>query len=347
MKSFEFDYFLHQSISQQLLMSVRGLGEFRGRQLLYRDQFPQVLETLKRVAIVQSTESSNRIEGITVPVERLEAIVAKKSRPKNRSEQEVAGYRDVLSEIHSNHTKFRLSPEMILRWHKQMFRYTNEEAGIWKKDDNAIIEALPDNRKVVRFRPLSAEATPNAMQQLCTLYQEAIVQGNAEPLLLIASFILDFECIHPFRDGNGRIGRLLTLLLLYQTGYEVGRFISLERIIEESKETYYDALYKSSQRWHEGSHDIQPWWSYFLGSVIAAYKEFESRVGTITSVRGAKKEMVMAAFERLPETFTFSDFQRACQGVSYSTLRRVLEELKKKKKVKPMGRGRDAQWKKQ
>ncbi len=346
MKSFEHDYYLHQPISQALLMSVRALGEFRGRQVLYRDQFPEVLETLRRVAVVQSTESSNRIEGIIVPAERLEAIVAKKSRPKNRSEQEVAGYRDVLSGIHSNYSKHRLSPDLILRWHKQMFRFTTEEAGIWKKEDNAIIEVLPDGRKVVRYRALPADATPHAMEQLCAQYQERITQGNAEPLLTIASFVLDFECIHPFKDGNGRMGRLLTLFLLYQAGYEVGRYISLERVTEESKETYYDALRKSSQQWHEGGHDLNPWWMYFLGTLIAAYREFEGRVGSITSARGAKRQMVMAAFERLPETFSFGDFQRACQGVSYGTLRRVLEELKKARKVVPLGRGRDAQWKK-
>jgi Fic family protein len=167
MKSFEHDYFLHQPISQQTLMNVRALGEFRGRQSLYRDQFPEVLETLRRVAIVQSTESSNRIEGITVPSDRLDAIVEKKSKPKNRSEQEIAGYRDVLSDIHANHNKIHLSSDLILRWHKQMFRYTTEEAGIWKKEDNAIIEVLPDQSRVIRFKPLAANATPNAMKHIC------------------------------------------------------------------------------------------------------------------------------------------------------------------------------------
>lgn len=345
MKSFEHDYFLHQPISQQMLMNVRALGEFRGRQSLYRGQFPEVLETLRRVAIVQSTESSNRIEGITVPADRLDAIVSKKSKPKNRSEQEVAGYRDVLSEIHANHNRIHLSPDLILRWHKQLFRYTAEEAGTWKKEDNAIIEVLPDESKVIRFRALAASATPHAIQQICDKYLECLKQGTAEPLLAIASFIFDFECIHPFKDGNGRMGRLLTLLLLYQAGYEVGRFISLERIIEESKETYYDALYKSSQGWHEGEHDLQPWWSYFFGSVIAAYNEFEGRVGTITSARGAKREMVYTAIQRLPEEFSFSDIQRVCPGVSFATLKRALQDLKRKKKIKSLGKGRDARWK--
>lgn len=345
MKSFEHDYFLHQPISQQLLMNVRALGEFRGRQSLYRNQFPEVLETLRRVAIIQSTESSNRIEGITVPADRLDAIVSKKSKPKNLSEQEVAGYRDVLSEIHTNHAKYHISSDLILRWHKQMFRYITEEAGVWKKEDNAIIEVLPDGRKVIRFRPLSASATPNAMNQICEQYQDYVSQVKAEPLLTIASFILDFECIHPFKDGNGRMGRLLTLLLLYQAGYEVGRFISLERVIEDSKETYYEALYKSSQRWHESEHDLHPWWNYFLGSLIAAYNEFEGRVGTITSARGAKREMVFTAIQRLPEEFSFSDLQRVCPGVSFATLKRAMQDLKRKKKISSLGKGRDARWK--
>jgi len=346
MKSFEHDYFLSHTITHSLLMTVRAIGEFRGRQGLYRDQFPEVLETLRRVAMIQSTESSNRIEGVTVAPDRLEAIMARKSKPRDRSEQEVAGYRDVLAEIHANALKHKLSPSLILQWHKQMYRYTTEEAGVWKKEDNAIIEILPDGRKVIRFRPLSAQATPHAVERLCSMYNEVIEHRKAEPLLAIASFVLDFECIHPFKDGNGRIGRLLTLLLLYQAGYEVGRFISLERIVEESKETYYDALYKSSQRWHEGEHDLKPWWNYFLGMMTAAYNEFESRVGVITTAKGAKRDMVLAAFERLPETFSFRDLERACQGVSYPTLRRALDELRKAKRIRLLGRGRDALWKK-
>lgn len=345
MKSFEHDYYVHQPISQGLLMSVRSLGEFRGRQALYRDQFPEVLETLRRVAVVQSTESSNRIEGITVPVDRLDAIVAKKSKPKNRSEQEVAGYRDVLADIHANASKLKLSTTLILQWHKQLFRYTAEEGGIWKQEENVIFEILDGERKAVRFRPLPMAATPNAMERLCGLFNERIAEGNAEPLLSIASFVFDFECIHPFKDGNGRIGRLLTLFLLYRAGYEVGRFISLERVIEESKETYYEALFNSSQKWHEGEHDLLPWWSYFLGAITAAYKEFESRIGTITSARGAKREMVYAAIHRLPEEFSFSDIQRVCPGVSFATLKRALQDLKRKKQIVSLGKGRDARWK--
>ncbi len=167
---------------------------------------------------------------------------------------------------------------------------------------------------------------------------------QAEPLLLIASFIFDFECIHPFWDGNGRIGRLLTLLLLYQAGYEVGRYISLERIIEESKETYYEVLLKSSREWHEGKHDLRPWWEYFLGTIIAAYKEFEERVGTITTARGAKREMVRQTIRHMPSRFHFGELQRACPGISYPTLKRALMDLKRQKKIRCLGKGRDAEW---
>jgi Fic family protein len=176
------------------------------------------------------------------------------------------------------------------------------------------------------------------------VFNQARDREEADPLLLIATFVLDFECIHPFRDGNGRIGRLLTLHLLYQAGYEVGRYISLERIVEESKETYYETLLKSSQGWHEGKHDLRPWWNYFLGMLTAAYKEFEERVGTITSARGAKREMVRAAVDRLATRFTIGDLKRACPGVSYPTLQRALADLRKEKKVRCLGRGPDAAW---
>jgi Fic family protein len=344
MRSFEYGYLLEQAISQNLLMTVRTLGEYRGRQTLYQEQSPEVLETLKKVAMVQSVESSNRIEGVTVAADRLEAIVAKKIRPKGHSEKEVAGYRDVLSDIHANAMRMILTPDLILRFHRQMYARTPEKGGQWKSKDNAILEVLPDRRQVIRFRPVSALATPEFIKKLCTFYQQSIDERQGEPLLLIASFVFDFECIHPFWDGNGRIGRLLTLLLLYQAGYEAGRYISLERIIEESKETYYEVLLNSSHGWHEAKHDLRPWWNYFLGTLIAAYREFEERIGTIATARGAKREMVQQTINRLPSRFKFSELQRACPGVSYPTLKRALMDLKRKKKVRCLGKGRDAEW---
>jgi len=344
MRSFEHGYLLETAISHPLLMSMRVLGEFRGRQNLYTEQFPEVLNTLRQVALIQSTESSNRIEGITVLPERLAGLVNKKIQPRDRSEQEVAGYRDVLAAIHANHARMRLSTDLILDWHRMIYRYTGEKGGAWKKSDNVIWEVRPDGRRVVRFKPVSAVGTPQFMDRLVELFNQALDESKTDPLLLVASFILDFECIHPFTDGNGRIGRLLTLLLLYQCGYEAGRYISLERVVEESKETYYDSLFQSSQAWHKGEHDLRPWWEYFLGTLTAAYKEFESRVGTLTSAKGAKRQMVQNAIRRLPARFKMGDVQRASSGVSYPTLKRAMADLKRAGKLRCLGKGRDAEW---
>jgi Fic family protein len=344
MRSFEHGYLLETPISHSLAMTLRAIGEFRGRQVLYSEQSPEVLETLRRVAMIQSVESSNRIEGITVLPERLPELVMEKTTPRDRPEQEVAGYREVLDDIHLHHATLRLSTKLILQWHRTMYRYTGEKRGRWKDRDNAIVEVRPDGRQVVRFRPASALVTPEFMQRLVHLFDESLAEGKTDPLLLIASFILDFECVHPFIDGNGRVGRLLALLLLYHAGYEVGRYISLERIVEESKETYYEALRKSSQGWHEARHDLRPWWEYFLGMLTAAYNEFEARVGTITSARGAKREMVRRAIERLPDPFTIADLRRACAGVSEPTLKRALSEMAKEGRIRRLGVGPAAQW---
>jgi Fic family protein len=344
MKSFEHGYLLESPISHSFAMAMRAIGEYRGRQMLYAEQSPEVLQTLRHAAMIQSTESSNRMEGITVLPERITPLVNRKTKPRDRSEQEVAGYRDVLASIHANASTLGLSTRLIQEWHRTMYHYTDQTGGRWKQRDNAIIQVGPDGKTVVRFKPASALVVPPYMKRLIELFDRSMSEHKADPLLLIASFILDFECIHPFMDGNGRIGRLLTLLLLYRSGYEVGRYISLERIVEESKETYYDALLKSSRGWHQAQHDLRPWWEYFLGMLTAAYKEFESRVGTIVSAKGAKRHLVETSISRLPQRFKFGDLQRACPGVSYPTLKRALAELKAKKKLRCLGKGRDAQW---
>lgn len=346
MRSFEYDYLLETPISHHLAMTLRALGEYRGRQVLYAEQSPDVLETLRKAAMIQSTESSNRIEGITVAPGRVNQIVMKKAQPKDRSEHEVAGYRDVLADIHTNFSRMRLSADLIRGWHRRLYRYTGEPGGSWKKKDNAIVEIGPEGKQYIRFKAVSALATPKFMERLIALFTHALDEGKSDPLFLIASFVLDFECVHPFMDGNGRIGRLLTLLLLYQSGYEVGRYISLERIVEESKETYYEALQKSSAQWHEADHDLRPWWNYFLGMLVAAYKEFETRVGNIASARGAKREMVQRAVEHLPERFKIADLRQACPGVSYPTLQRALGDMRKAGRLKCLARGPDAEWQK-
>jgi Fic family protein len=223
-----------------------------------------------------------------------------------------------------------------------MYARTPDKGGRWKEKDNAILEVGPNGQQFIRFRPVSALATPEFIKRLCTLYHQATDRREAERLI-DRLFIFDLSA--PSLLGRQRrIGRLLTLMLLYQAGYEVGRYISLERIVDESKETYYEVLLKSSHGWHEAKHDLRPWWNYFLGTLIAAYREFEERVGTITTAKGAKREMVQQAVKRLPNRFRIAELQRVCPGVSYPTLKRALEDLKRQKKVRCLGKGRDAQW---
>ncbi len=346
MRSFTADHIRHQRITPELVSTIRQIGTLAGKEELYAQQSPEVLETLRQVAVIQSTESSNRIEGVTVPAARFKELMAKKTRPQNRPEQEVAGYRIALDRIHTQHTDLKLSPELILDLHRDLYRFVPNEGGRWKASDNRIVERLPDGRTRLRFQPASAVATPKFMRELCKLFVHEREAEAGEPLLTIPAFVLDFLCIHPFTDGNGRMARLLTLLLLYQAGFNVGRYISLERVIEETKETYYEALFRSSQRWHEGEHDLAPWWSYWTGTVLAAYREFAERVGTITTSRGAKGEMVRNTIVRLGPVFRISQIEANCPNVSRPMIRKVLEQLKRQGKVECIRRGPDAEWRK-
>lgn len=347
MKSFEEGFIEHQPITQQLLQTIRLIGEYKGKQELFKEQAPQALETLCQAAIIQSTESSNRIEGITVPLERIKKLVAEKTTPRDRSEQEIAGYRDVLNTIHANYTHIPFTPGVVLQLHRDLYQFSVGEGGRWKTVDNEISETHPNGTKIVRFHPVPAYATPEAMEHLHERFNSLWQSGEVEPLLLISSYVLDFLCIHPFLDGNGRMARLLTLLLLYKTEYEVGRFISLERIVERTKESYYDTLYQSWQNWYQRQHNLLPWWEYFLGVVVlSAYREFEQRVGLVTTMRGAKREMILDAVQRLPKQFQFADVERACPGVSRPTINRALAELRKTDQIHCIKPGRDAVWEK-
>ena len=322
-------------------------GRYQGRQELYRHQAPQVLETLRQVAIVESAEASNRIEGITVPSHRLQALMAQ-AVPETRSESEIAGYRDLLARIHTGQIGLPLTPESILALHADLYAYLPGQGGQWKQRDNVIRQTLPDGREVVRFVPLPADETPAAMQELCEQFAVMWDSEQVDRLLVINAFTLDLLCIHPFTDGNGRVARLLTLILLYAAGYEVGRYISLERIIEQTKETYYEALWRSSQRWESGQHDLTPWHQYSLSVLIYAYREFEERVGQMAAVPGIKSQAVRQAIEAIAsgQTFTIADLERLCPGVSRATIRRILEKMREQKQVSCLGTGRSAQWRK-
>lgn len=346
MKSLDRDFLERQAIPIEMGGLIQALGEFKGRQELFRHQSPQVLESLRQVAIIESTESSNRIEGVTVAPDRLKELMRRPTEPKDRSEAEILGYRNVLSRIHITPDQFEITEEMILGFHREIYAQTDLPAGHWKRRDNTIEERLPDGRWITRFVPVSARETPFYMKELCLRFNRLWDQRRISPLLLIPAFVLDFLCIHPFTDGNGRVSRLLTVLLLNQCGYGVGRYISLERLIEQSKETYYEALQMSSARWHEEHHRLKPWWEYSLGVLIGAYREFEERVGTITTARGAKREMVRQAIERLPDQFTVKELRGACPGVSTDMVRVVLREFQKDNLLTCSGHGPGAFWRK-
>lgn len=344
--SFAPGYLAGLLLPQDMLAAARSIGESKGRQELYAKQAPGVLETLRSVAQIQSIESSNRIEGVVAPPDRLQALAEQKTTPVNRSEREIAGYRDVLAEIHANAPGIVLTSGVVLQFHRDLFSYLPGGGGAWKAADNLIVDRRPDTPDVTRFAPVPAAFVPGAMDDLHAGFAAAVGGQVVDPLVGIGAYVLDFLCIHPFLDGNGRMARLLTLLLLYQAGYEVGRYVSLERVIEQSRETYYEALQASSGGWHDSTHDLRPWLDYFFGVIVASYKELEARVGTITGGRGYKRQMVIDCVGRLPDEFRVGDVERVCSGIPRPTINRVLGQLRDDGRLQSSGRGRDATWKK-
>lgn len=324
---------------------MNSIAEYKGKQELYAKQSPQVLKSLMEMAIIESAESSNRIEGVTVEKGRLKPLLIGHSRPRDRSEEEVAGYRKALDLIHLKYESLRITPQTIKELHR-LCRGEAWDAGKWKEKDNDIIRKYPDGRVEVIFKPVSAKDTPETIKQLCLVYENSIAHLKYPDLYAVACLVLDFLCIHPFRDGNGRVSRLLTLLALYQHGYQVGKYISIERITEQSKETYYESLNKSSQKWHQVKHNVFPWFNYFLGTVLGAYKEFEERAGSIKPARGAKTEIVIWAIEKQFGEFTISDIERECPAVSRDMIRIVFRQLQKEKKIHCLGKGKSAKWQK-
>ncbi len=343
MNSLSRDYLEKIKFDSTHAASLRVIGEFKGKQELFNRQSPEALESMKSLAVIESTESSNRLEGIVADRGRVQAIVKKSTTPRGRSEQEIAGYRDALALIHESWGALPFTINVIKQLHSVMYRYLPEAGGKWKEEDNVIIEKYRDGRTRVRFQPVPAKDVPEAMKLLIERYNDAVRDGK-EAIVIIPLVIFDFLCIHPFKDGNGRMARLLTLLLLYQSGYHVGKYISIERIYEENKESYYETLEKSSQGWHEKNHDIMPWLSYFWGILIRAYKEFEERVGTITTGWGSKTEQIMLAVKRKIGPFAISDIEKECPGISRDMIRHILHEMRDEGKIRSTGIGRNAKW---
>jgi Fic family protein len=333
------------ALPPETVRSLTSIAEARGRAEVFRRQSPAGLQTLRQVALIQSAEASNAIENIHAPRVRIEALVTEKTTPANRSEQEIAGYRDVLSLIHANRTDIPFQPRYVEQLHGTLHRYVGDrDAGHWKKLDNQVEEERPDGTRIPRFTPVSASLTPQAMHDLHEGFRRARKVEIYEPLLLCAAYILDFTVIHPFRDGNGRMSRLITLWLMYIVGHDVGGYISIERLIDSSRATYYEALRKSTEGWHEAQHDLAPWTGYFLGIIIAAYSEFESRTGTIGG-RGSKKALITTFIDSLMvEEFTIAQVRQAAPGVSDGYINKVLGELKRCGSITPLGTGRSARW---
>jgi Fic family protein len=323
---------------------LADLGEFRGKQELYTRQSPQRLKVLREHALIESAVSSNRIEGVALDSSRVrDVLVAPRPLFRDRDEEEVRGYRDALDWLHREAAGIAVSEDTIRRLHA-MARGEIWDAGQYKEKDGDIIERYADGRERVRFRPVAAARTGEAMAALVADWQRCLDEAWVHPLIALAAFNLDFLCIHPFRDGNGRVSRLLWLLQCHRLGYEVGRYISLERLVEENKARYYEALELSSQGWHEGRHDPWPYINFVLYILKTAYKEFAERVGEVAAPRGSKRELVLAALARISTEFSVAELERACPGVSRDMIRRVLRERQQAGAVECLGLGPGARW---
>jgi len=321
----------------------RHCMEARGKQDLWVKQKPEVLAALRDQAMIQSAESSNRMEGVTVPANRLRPLVLDGATPRDRSEEELARYRRALDWVFSRKGSFSITPDVIRRLHALAQGGHSGDAGEWKQRDNEIEEILPNGEGRIRFVPTPARDTPQAIAALCRSYQEACDEERIPPLLIVATFIFDFLCVHPFRDGNGRVSRLATTLLLKTHGFEVVRYISLERLVEERKDEYYGILRTCSDGWHDGKNEIVPWWNYFLGVLRSGYREFERQVES-TGARPAKSELVRRVALEQVGRFTLADLNQQAPAASPQLIKKVLAELKREGKIRLAGRGRGAFW---
>ena len=320
------------------------LGEFRGKQELYTRQSPQKLKVLREHAMIESAVSSNRIEGVSMETSRIQSVlVATQPLFRDRDEEEIRGYRDALAWIHDHAADIPLDEDSLKRMHA-MARGQVWDAGKYKERDGDIVERYADGKERIRFKPTRARDTVAEMGKLIDTWKRCAQERWVPPAVATAAFNLDFLCVHPFRDGNGRVSRLALLLQTYHAGMEVGRYISLERLIEQNKDRYYETLERCSVGWHEGRHDPWPFINYILSILKSAYQEFEERVGQLAEPKGAKAELVRSAVRKCRGEFRLSDIERACPGVGREWIRNVLADMKKAGELKCTGRGVAARW---
>ena len=341
MRSLNYKETYQKLLTPEIVSYLAQIHEQKGQQNLFIEAHKDALSELLEIAKIQSTEASNRIEGIITMDDRLKKIVRRKTTPQNRNEREIAGYRDVLAIIHENYDYMPVHPGMILQLHRDLYKFSNFRfGGKYKSSDNIIAEEQPDGTKLVRFQPVSAWETPEAVESLCNTFNDALKDPNMDPLLLMPIFILDFLCIHPFNDGNGRMSRLLMLLILYRSGYIVGKYISLEKLIADNKESYYEALQDSDARWHEGVNDYLPFVRYMLGIVIAAYRDFTDRVQVMITKGLSKPDRVREIIRNTTGKLTKTEIMELCPDISQKTVERSLSSLQKNGEIIKIGGGR-------
>lgn len=328
-------------LTPEVVRLIGMLRESKGRQDLYVEAKADVLTHLLEVAKIQSTGASNRIEGIFTSDERLAELVREKAEPRNRSEEEIAGYREVLATIHESYEYIAPRVNTMLQLHRELYSFSGTSVGgRFKISDNVIAETDAEGNRKVRFEPLPAFQTADAMGQLCGAYQEALDEGRHDPLLLTMMFVLDFLCIHPFSDGNGRMSRLLTLLLLYRRGFIVGKYISIEMLIEKSKVQYYEALQESSRGWHENEHSAMPFVRYMLGVLVKAYSEFEQRVEHLAYRKLPKGERVREIVSRHLGKITKREIMEQAPDISETTIENTLAEMLAEGLIEKVGKAR-------
>lgn len=341
MRSFDYKEEWKKLLTPEIVMYLTRIHEFKGEQTLFIEAKADTLSQLVDIAKIQSIEASNKIEGIYTSDERLKALVKDSTRPRTRNEREIAGYRDVLNTIHENHDYIPPKPSIILQLHRDLYKFEGMDiGGRYKTSDNIIEEQDAEGNKSVRFRPMPAWETPEAIEKICQSYDEALNSENIDALIIIPMFVLDFLCVHPFNDGNGRLSRLLTLLLLYRSGYIVGKYISIEKLIEQTKEIYYESLQLSSAGWHENKNDYEPFVKYMLGVIVAAYRDFSSRVSLLTTQGMSKPDRVKEIIRATLGPITKTEILAKCPDISQVTVQRALADLVDKGDIVKLGGGR-------
>ena len=344
MREFNYLKLMELSLPVNIYHTIAKIHEYKGKQELYVKNYPDVLDKMIDVAKIQSTKSSNAIEGIYTNDARLNELMNKKTEPGNRNEEEIAGYRHVLDIIHENYAYIEFNKNDILTLHNQLYSYSYVNyKGKFKTLDNTIMEVDALGNRKVRFQPVSSFETENYFNKMVEAYNKA-VKENIPALILIPVLIHDFLCIHPFDDGNGRMSRLLTLLLLYKFGYFVGRYISIEMLIEDSKESYYEELKRSSEKWHTGENDEIPFIRYMLGVLLKAYEECDDRFNLIGNEKLTSPERVLSVIQMSLEPLSKKDIMILCPDISQRTIERALKELYDNSKIKQVGSGRSTKY---